>query len=134
MLYSAEALGLFLMFMYCNMFPHYGGNEGNLELSKRYSLGFYVGSMLNKLIFVYKLLTSRGSLLNIVSGYGLHDREIRGSIPGRGKEDFPLAFVSRKPLGPTQPPVQWVPGVLSQWIKRGQGVKLTSHSHPVPRS
>jgi hypothetical protein len=37
----------------------------------------------------------------------------RSSIPGRGERIFPLASVSRPPLGPTQLPVQWVPGVLS---------------------
>jgi hypothetical protein len=37
-------------------------------------------------------------------------------------------------LGPTQPPVQWVPGVLSPGIKRGWGVMLTTHPHLVPRS
>jgi hypothetical protein len=30
----------------------------------------------------------------------------RGSIPGRGKRIFPLAYVTRPALGPTQPPVQ----------------------------
>jgi hypothetical protein len=40
--------------------------------------------------------------------------------------------VSRPALGPTQPPVQWVPGVLSPGIKRGRGVMLTTHPHLVP--
>jgi hypothetical protein len=42
--------------------------------------------------------------------------------------------VSRPALGPTQPPAQWVPGVLSPGLKRGRGVTLTTHPHLVPRS
>jgi hypothetical protein len=42
--------------------------------------------------------------------------------------------VSRPALGPTQPPVQWVPGVLSPGVKRGRGVTLTTYPHLVPRS
>jgi len=42
--------------------------------------------------------------------------------------------VSWPALGPTQPPVQWVPGVLSPGLKRGWVVTLTTHSHLVPRS
>jgi hypothetical protein len=42
--------------------------------------------------------------------------------------------MSRPALGPTQPPVQWVPGVLSPGVKRGRGVMLTTHLHLVPRS
>jgi hypothetical protein len=34
--------------------------------------------------------------------------------PRQGQRIFPLTSVSRPALGPTQPPVQWVPGVLSQ--------------------
>jgi hypothetical protein len=56
------------------------------------------------------------------------------SIPGRGERVFPLTSVSRPALGPTQPPVQWVPGVLSPGLKRGRGVTLTTHPHLVPRS
>jgi hypothetical protein len=41
--------------------------------------------------------------------------------------------VSRPALGPTQPPVQWVSGVLSPGVKRGWGVMLTTHPHPVRR-
>jgi hypothetical protein len=58
-------------------------------------------------------LRSRGSSVSIVSDYGLDDWTIGGSIPDRGEIIFPLASVFRPALGPTQPPVQWVLGVLS---------------------
>jgi hypothetical protein len=48
-------------------------------------------------------------------------------VPGGGKRIFPLSSVSRPALGPTQPPVQWVPGILSPGVKRGLGVTLTTH-------
>jgi hypothetical protein len=47
---------------------------------------------------------------------------------------FPLSSVSRPALRPTQPPVQWVPGVLSPGVKCGRGLTLTTHPHLVPRS
>jgi hypothetical protein len=49
--------------------------------------------------------------------------------PRQRQRIFPLTSVSRPALGPTQPPVQWVPGVLSPGVKRGQGVTLTTHTH-----
>jgi len=45
--------------------------------------------------------------------------------------DFP--HLSRPALGPTQPPVQWVPG-LSRGVKSGRGMILTPHPHLVPWS
>jgi hypothetical protein len=39
--------------------------------------------------------------------------------------------VSRPALGPTQPPVQWIPRVLNTGVKRGRGVTLTTHRHLV---
>jgi hypothetical protein len=51
----------------------------------------------------------------------------RRSIPSRGERIFPLSSVSRQALRPTQPPVQWVTGVLSLGLKRGRGVTLATH-------
>jgi hypothetical protein len=51
-----------------------------------------------------------------VSDYGLDDRAIGVRSPA-GQRVFPLASVSRPALGPTQPPVQWLPGVLSPGVK-----------------
>jgi hypothetical protein len=75
---------------------------------------------------------SRISSGSIVSDYGLDDRAIGVRYPGQ--RIFPLASVSRPALGPTQLPVQWVPGVLSLGLKRSRGVMLTTHPHLVPRS
>jgi hypothetical protein len=63
-----------------------------------------------------------------VSDYGLDDRAIGVRSPA-GAKDFPLASVSRPPLGPTQPPVQWVPGVLSPGVKARSG-RDADHSPP----
>jgi hypothetical protein len=54
--------------------------------------------------------------------------------PRQRQRIFPPASVFRSVLGPTQSPVQWVPGVLSPGLKRGRGVTLTTHPHLVPRS
>jgi hypothetical protein len=59
---------------------------------------------------------------------------LRTGRPGfdarQGQRIFPLASESWRALGPTQPPVRWVPRVLSPGVKRGRGVMLTT---PSPR-
>jgi hypothetical protein len=56
-----------------------------------------------------------------------------GFYPRQIQRIFSLTSASRPALGPTQPPVQWVPGALSPGVKRGQGVMLTTHALLVPR-
>ena len=63
-----------------------------------------------------------GSSVGIATDYRLDGP---GSNPG-GDDIF---RPSRPALGPTQPPVQWIPGV-----KCGRGVLLTTHPLLVPRS
>jgi hypothetical protein len=50
---------------------------------------------------------SRGSSVGITSGYG---------VPGGG-EDFLLSVTSRPVMGPTSPPIQWVPRDFSPEVK-----------------
>jgi hypothetical protein len=57
-------------------------------------------------------------------GYGLDGQ---GSISGRGKI-FLFSAASRPDLGPTQLPIQWVPGALSPGLK--QPGREADHSHP----
>jgi len=54
----------------------------------------------------YKYLGEPGSVVGIATGYGLDGP----GIESPWWRDFPQ--LSRPALGPTQPPVQWVPGLF----------------------
>jgi len=54
---------------------------------------------------------------------------VRSSNPGRGKSVF--SETSIPAVWPTQPPIQWVPGLFPGYI--GHVVKLTTHPHLVSR-
>jgi len=74
---------------------------------------------------LHSLNCGPSSSVCIATGYGLEG----AGIESRWEPDFP--HLSRRALGPTQPPVQWVPG-LSPEVKSGRGVTLTPHPLLVP--
>jgi hypothetical protein len=55
---------------------------------------------------------SRDSSVSIALGYGLEDRGSRVRFPV-GAGNFSFTTASRTALGPSQPPIQWVPWSLS---------------------
>jgi hypothetical protein len=57
--------------------------------------------------------------------YGLNDW---GFKSWQGLGIFPFTTASRLALGPTQPPIQWVPGVLSLGVKQQE--HEADHSTP----
>jgi hypothetical protein len=53
---------------------------------------------------------SRNSSVGMALGYELDDRGSRVLFPGGGAGNFFFTTASKTALGPTQPPIQWVPG------------------------
>jgi hypothetical protein len=61
------------------------------------------------------MVESRDSVVGIATDYGLHDLGVGVRVPVGSRAFSPA---SRPALGPTQPPIQWVPGSLSPVVKR----------------
>jgi hypothetical protein len=72
-------------------------------------------------------LNTPGSVVGIATGYVLDG----SGIESRWGRDF--SHLSRPALGPTQPPVQWVPGSFP-WVKSGRSMTLTPRPLLVPWS
>jgi hypothetical protein len=51
--------------------------------------------------------------VGIATGYGMDDQDVKSSSPGRVK-NFIFSKSSKPVLGPTQSPIQWVPGIKRQ--------------------
>ena len=66
----------------------------------------------------------RDSSVGITTGYGLEGP----GIESRCGRNFP--HPSRLSLGPTQSPIQWVPGLFSGVKRPGRGVEHPSHKAP----
>jgi hypothetical protein len=78
--------------------------------------------------YIYSLVVcKRTSSVGIALGYGLDDRGSRVRFPA-GLGIFLFTTASRTALGPTQPPIQWVPGALSHGVKRSG--READHSPP----
>ena len=71
---------------------------------------------------IYLADMGRDSVVGIATRYGLDGP----GIESRWRRDFP--HPPRPALGPTQPPVQWVPGLFPGG-KENRGVALTTHTH-----
>jgi hypothetical protein len=103
-----------------------------------------IGVVWSTILFSVKLLSvnaiSRDSLVSVTTGYGLDGQGLQ--------EIFLFSTVRRTGLWSIQPPIQWVPHVLSPAIKRpgrkaehsllstaeaknGEGIPLFSHTSPL---
>jgi hypothetical protein len=70
----------------------------------------------NITVSIIKHYRSRDSAVCIASGYGLDDLGVGVRVPV-GSRIFSKS--SRPALGPTQPPIQWVPGAFPGGSPRG---------------
>ena len=103
--------------------------------SHRYKMVYYVPTVTKCHIFCSSVLNvfgqpcqhlhGPGSSVGVATRYGLDGP----GIESRWGRDF--LYPSRPALGPSQPPIHWVPG-LSR-VQSGWGVALTTHPHLAPR-
>ena len=77
------------------------------------------------LIVVFSKGGGPGSVVGVTTGYGLNGSRIES----RWVRDFP--HLSRPALGPTQPPVQWVPGLSRSKERSGCDADLSPPSSAV---
>jgi hypothetical protein len=81
-----------------------------------------VGYLSSTLLFLHISYVGRDSSVGIATSNGLYAPGIE-SLWGRD-----IRYQSRPVLGPTQPPIQWVPGSFSR-RQSGRGVALITHPY-----
>jgi hypothetical protein len=86
----------------------------------------------NAVIAYIYVTVSRGSSGSIVSDYELDARATGVPSPAEARGFLLEHLCPDRLWGP--PPIQWILGVLSPAVKRGQRATLTTHLHLVPRS
>jgi hypothetical protein len=109
---------------------HYGRCRDKALCDQYHDNGWgrlYSSDLWEMWFFALICISGPGSVVGITTGYILDGPGIE-SRWGRG---FP--HLSRPALGPTQPPVQWVP-CLSRGVKSSRAVKLTPHTLLMPWS
>jgi hypothetical protein len=83
-----------------------------------YNFTHYFSAILSNIILQSKPRESRDSSVGIALGYRLDDRGSRVLFPAGAGNFFLFTTASRTALGPTQPPIQWVPEAFSLGVKR----------------
>jgi hypothetical protein len=86
--------------------------------------GLTTCSLRSSIFCFYRRFGNRGSSVSLPTDWTTWRSRFDSQ---QRQEIFPLTSVSRPALEPTQPPVQWVPGVLSPGVKHRWGVTLTTH-------
>jgi hypothetical protein len=78
------------------------------------------------IFMMFTVVQRDGIAFSIATGYGLDG-------PGCSQHGkiFLLSTEPKQAQGPTQPPVQWVPGTISKWVK--QPGREADHSLPSSR-
>jgi hypothetical protein len=102
---------------------HLGGRETHAELIRksRRRGPSWIGHNGKYNIKMHSKESGQDSIVSIVSHCGLDGPRIKSQVG----QNFP--HPSRLPLGPTQPPVWWVPGLFSGVKRPGHGI-----DHPLP--
>jgi hypothetical protein len=98
---------------------HQAGYKAPNKNLQKYNTIKVVGTRFRLFIRLHLYKSGRDSSVGVATGYGLDGP----GIESRWRRDF--SHASRPALGPTQPPVRWVPGVKQP----GRGA-----DHPPPSS